>query len=174
MHMYCIWNWRLSQILTFIHVCTLYIQMAYSTVYESEDLAESAVSYTIYLHIVHEIFTMWCYTTVQYSFYTLSFCLQKWQHIMRKCKQQSSLPAIAWLSCLGSQDKAGTSGFYIGVHPESLYHCVRIWKPQPQIWVCVIWANRRLSTKSPVSPHAFHRGSHWGSFSCGAMSQPRC
>jgi len=35
----------------FIHVCTLYIQMTYSTVYESEDLAESSVSYTICVHI---------------------------------------------------------------------------------------------------------------------------
>jgi len=77
MHMYCIWNWGLSHVLTFIHVCTLYIQMAYSTVYESEDLAESSVSYTIYVHIVHEIFTSRYYTRVKYSYDTLSFCL--WQ-----------------------------------------------------------------------------------------------
>jgi len=76
-HMYCIWNWGLSQVLTFIHVCTLYIQMAYITVYESEDLAESSDSYTIYVHIVHEIFTAQCYTRVQYSYDTLSFWL--WQ-----------------------------------------------------------------------------------------------
>jgi len=88
MHMYCIWNWGLSQVLTFIHVCTLYIQMAYSTVYESEDLAESSDSFTIYVHIVHEIFTVRCYTRVQYSYDTLSFCLRKWQHITRKCEQQ--------------------------------------------------------------------------------------
>ena len=41
-----------------------------------------------------------------------------------------SLPAIAWLSCLGSQDKAETSDFYIGVHPESLYHLYIVYESE--------------------------------------------
>jgi len=59
------------------HIDTRVIQITYSTVYESEDLAESSVWYTIYVHIVHEIFTARCYTRVQYSYDTLYFCL--WQ-----------------------------------------------------------------------------------------------
>jgi len=59
MHMYCIWNWGLSQVLRFIHVATLYIHKAYSTVYESEDLAESSVSYTIHVHIQKAYEIVW-------------------------------------------------------------------------------------------------------------------
>ena len=149
MHMYCIWIWGLGWVLRFIHnICAHSAWDFYSAM-----LHKSAVFLRYIVLLSAKV------TTYNEKVRTAASC---------------SLPAIAWLSCLESQDKAETSDFYIGVHPESLYHCVRIWRPQPQIWVCVIWANSRLSTKSPVSPHAFHSCSHWGSCSCSAMSQPRC
>jgi len=58
-HIYCVWNWGLSQVLRFIHsaIWQLYVQCTH--MYESEDLAESSVSYTIHVHIQKAYKIVW-------------------------------------------------------------------------------------------------------------------
>jgi len=58
-HIYCVWIWGLSQVLRFIHsdICHLYVQCTH--MYECEDLAESSVSYTTYVHIQKAYKIVW-------------------------------------------------------------------------------------------------------------------
>jgi len=59
MHIYCVWNWGLSQVLWFIHsaICHLYVQCTH--IYQCEDSAESSVSYTIHVHIQKAYKIVW-------------------------------------------------------------------------------------------------------------------
>jgi len=68
-------------------------------VYESEDLAESSVSYTIYVHIVHEIFT------AQYSYDTLSFF-----HVSLPYGMCSSGTPPSWSTPRGTSPNSSASG----------------------------------------------------------------
>ena len=62
------------------------------------------------------------------------------------------LPAIARLSCLGIWRQGWVSGFYIGVHPESLYHCD---ESQDHVlrFGFVLYGQTACLVQSPVSPH---------------------
>jgi len=58
-HIYCVWNWGLSQVLRFIHSAIWHLCVQCTHMYESEDLAESSVSYTIHVHVQKAYKIVW-------------------------------------------------------------------------------------------------------------------